>query len=353
MFTICSFQKVYEWWPADVEPVEVEPGLGGVANSDGSVNILNMKNVSYVLSPQSCDDHHWLVITVATGPKNKHLRDLWRHDAEGRNGLKTLFMVANPKTGEDQRLLEEEHEAHGDILQCDVPDGHRLLAYKNLCGHIWTYQHCSRAKHVTKSDDNVRVDLRRLLNHLVSDTHTDWNDLITCPTKCFGMLTIRSESAHMNGNWSHSVEEFHRDVMPPFCVGFLSLTTPAVGAKLAQVGLKLYGDQKEDVTLIEDSLITGILKERLPGVRLEMMFLGQWKRIFTWCSFIHVFKQTFFNDLIISKISSRSNVHYVGRVTNPQVWKFFLCSHLEGVLMNFEKTFPEVIPPYVWDVCMR
>ena len=35
----------------------------------------------------------------------------------------------------------------------------------------------------------------------------------------------------------------------------------------AQVGLALYGDSAEDVTLIEDSLITGVLRERLPHVR--------------------------------------------------------------------------------------
>ena len=157
----------------------------------------------------------------------------------------------------------------------------------------------------------------------------------------------------MQGNWSHSLEEFPRDVMPPFCVGFLSLTTPAVGAKLAQVGLKLYGDQKEDVTLIEDSLITGILKERLPEVRLETLFIGRWKKIFTGCSFIHVFKQTFFNDLIVSKISSRSNVHYVGPVTNPQVWRFFLCAHLEGILMVVDEYVPHVIPSFMWDICKR
>ena len=126
-----------------------------------------------------------------------------------------------------------------------------------------------------------------------------------------------------------------------------------VGAKLAQVGLQLYGVQASPVTLIEDSLITGILKERLPGVRLEMMFLGQWKRVLTWCSFIHVFKQTFFNDLILSKVSSRSNVHYVGPVTNPHVWRFFLCSHIEGIFMGIEQLIPNAIPSFLWSICKR
>ena len=49
-----------------------------------------------------------------------------------------------------------------------------------------------------------------------------------------------------------------------------------------------------------------------------------------------MFKQTFFNDLVISKKSSRNNVHYVGSVTNLQVWRFFLCIQLEGALMTLQ-----------------
>ena len=85
---------------------------------------------------------------------------------------------------------------------------------------------------------------------------------------------IRSSSPQMTGNWSHTREEIDRDFMPDFCVGFLSLTTPWVGAQLAQVGLELYGASDTPVAQIEDSLITGVLRERLPGVRIEMMHLG-------------------------------------------------------------------------------
>ena len=95
------------------------------------------------------------------------------------------------------------------------------------------------------------------------------------------------------------------------------------------MGLALYGDSAEDVTLIEDSLITGVLRERLPHVRcrsrsrsrrhqdtlLALLFRLEvlavrplpW-RLFSWFSLGHLFKETFFNDLIISKRSSRGGV---------------------------------------------
>ena len=62
--------------------------------------------------------------------------------------------------------------------------------------------------------------------------------------------------------------------MPAFCVGFLSLATPEVGAQLAQVGLTLYGESPRDITQIEDSLVTGVLRERLPQLRIEMLEAG-------------------------------------------------------------------------------
>ena len=73
---------------------------------------------------------------------------------------------------------------------------------------------------------------------------------------------------------SSTREDFDRDWMPAFCVGFLSLATPEVGAQLAQVGLALYGESPRDITQIEDSLVTGVLRERLPQLRLEMLEAG-------------------------------------------------------------------------------
>ena len=68
-----------------------------------------------------------------------------------------------------------------------LQDGHRLLGYKILCGHVWSYEHCRHVKHVAKSDDNVHVDMDRLTRVLQADVTTDWKNLITCPTLCFGM----------------------------------------------------------------------------------------------------------------------------------------------------------------------
>ena len=230
-----------------------------------------------------------------------------------------------------------------------------MLGYKILCGHVWAYEHCPGVRHVAKTDDNVEVDMDTLVTRLQADTETDWHNLITGPTVCFGMPVIRSSKGGMRGNWSTSKEEFDRDWMPAFCVGFLSITTPEVGAKLSQVGLAVYGESPGPITQIEDSLITGVLRERLPDLRLQMLEVRPpfpW-RLFSYCSWLHAFKSTFLNDLIISKKSSRKGIQYVGDIRNPNVWRFFLCDLVEGILEAIETTVPWKMPHILWSVCAR
>ena len=97
-----------------------------------------------------------------------------------------------------------------------------MLGYKILCGHVWAYEHCPQVRHVAKSDDNVEVDMDTLVTRLTGDMETDWQDLITGPTVCFGMPVIRSSKGGMRGNWSTLKEEFDRDWMPVFCVSSAS-----------------------------------------------------------------------------------------------------------------------------------
>ena len=72
----------------------------------------------------------------------------------------------------------------------------------------------------------------------------------------------------MTGNWSWSEAEFSRSYMPEVCNGWLSLTTPRVGAELAQVGLTMFGETGAGNG---DQLVTGILRERLPHVRIDIL----------------------------------------------------------------------------------
>ena len=121
------------------------------------------------------------------------------------------------------------------------------------------------------------------------------------------------------------------------------------------MGYKLYKD--EEVEQIEDSLITGVLRDRIEGVVVDTIETGlmskPWLHIFSHCPWMIGFKIIFFNDMVISKRSSRNNVQYVGSVTDLAVWRFFLCLHFEGGLALLDQFLPGIVPQIIWDICVR
>ena len=166
------------------------------------------------------------------------------------------------------------------------------------------------------------------------------------------MKTLRSEKPHMLGNWSISKEELESDVVPDFCAGFLYVTTPKVGAALLQAGMQMFKDK--ETTIIEDSLITGLLRESLPHISLEMLEQSSvWEDYLSYCPWLTVAKLTFFDPIVINKTSSRSGVQYVGSITEPQVWRFFICLHLEVALDSWDRLLPGTVPQFFWDMCSR
>lgn len=205
-------------------------------------------------------------------------------------------------------------------------------------------------------DSNVRLHLPEMLDYLRENIRRDWEAMIACPTMSPEPYNkvIRATAAPMTGRWAESEEDWARQTLPDFCVGWLTVLSPGLGARLAQVALSLYRDQqKGEILHTSDSLITGVLRERLPQVRIERMERRHpvWNTVALWCPVTHLFKQTFFNDFVLSKRSS--STHYVGSVTEPKVWRFFTCFTLEGALRALESISPSLVPQIIWDICSR
>ena len=270
-------------------------------------------------------------------------------------GVRLVFLVSRGVTEEDEKMLSEEHSLHGDIVQSSLPDGHRKLGYKILTGYVWTVRNCHHARAVAKTDDNVYLNMQLLASRMKERKMIENTILCGSGPPHRNMKTLRSDRPHMLGNWSIPKDQLEADIVPDFCAGFLYITTPRVGAALVQVGLSLFS--KTEVTLIEDSLITGVLRERLPRISLEMLGTSLktriWQNYLSYCPWLTVAKLTFFDEIVINKTSSRSGVQYVGSITSPGVWRFFICLHLEVGLGAVEHWLPGMVPDFVWDFCTR
>ena len=318
--------------------------------------IMNQDNVTVRLSPPSCSEGDRLLLLVSSGPDNVQSRARWREEMSAVSGekVKVVFMVSTCQPGQVCRHdVAGEQREHGDILQTSLLDGHRRLGYKVLAGYVWAHQHCPGVGHVLKTDDNVVMDLARLVE-LGQQKESD-------PTKIVcgsgpphrNMKTKRSDRPRMLGNWTADIELLPQDRVPDFCAGFLYLVTPTTGVRLAQAGLEVFGHFEKEITLIEDMLITGVLRQSLGDVHLDMLAETNkhcWLHFLSHCPWLTVAKLTFFDDLVINKTSDRSGVQYVGSVTSPKVWRFFLCLHLEVALLAMEDIFDV---GFLWDICKR
>jgi len=338
--------------------LDIKEGLGDVfGNNEDTFRIMNEKNVSFVLSPpSSCAKSVSLLLMVSSGPRNKANRDRWRKEVQDMDGeVMIVFLVSRGATDDDNILLSEEHASYGDILSSSLADGHRKLGYKILTGYVWAGKNCDQVQAVAKTDDNVYLDLPQLLQLLQQKKLAENSIACGSGTPHRNMKTLRSAGPHMTGNWSTSKEELEADIMPDFCCGFLYLTTPRVGTALVQAALIMYGDT--EVVQIEDSLITGVLRERLPGVTIDSLETGVlarlWLNVFSLCPWLTITKLTFSNNLVISKTSSRNNVQYVGSVTTPQVWRYYICLHIEVGMDMLDQAMPGIVPHFIWDICKR
>ena len=336
-------------------------GLGLVQNKDSNTfKILNENNVTFIFQPSKCDTRIKLLLLVSSGYSNIIARNRWRHWLSKKHHsdkVRIVFLVSSC-VSICEHDLDSEHNQYQDIVHTSLLDGHRRLGYKILSGYIWTYLQCQSVTAVIKTDDNVVLDSEVLMSITkfpsVSDDHTVY---CGCGPPHRNMKTLRSDTPRMLGNWSVPYDQLESDYVPDFCAGFSYAVSPSLGARLVQASVLMFGHYKDDIVLIEDSLITGVLRESLGDVDLDMLVDTRqrwlWRNILSYCPWLTVFKLTFFDELVIQKTSDRSGVQYVGSIATPKVWKFFICLHIESLLGAGENLLGLAMPEILWDVCKR
>jgi len=344
------------------ERVIPKPGLGDVYNEvNKTFKILNQENATFTIEPsKGCSDKTELLILVSssTGLRFQYWRDSWRQRTRKYSEdetVKIIFLIATPPTDNVKEAIDtvkEEATKYNDIVMTSVIDGHRKLSYKTLSGYVWSYLQCRDVPYVAKTDDNVILDMDKLLQAVQTKSyhHPKW---IACTTPNRNTRTIRGSHFHMTGNWSISEDQFPWSTVPDWCTGFLYITSPLVGAQLVQAGYALYNNI--DVEQGEDTMITGVLRDAIGDIEVDTYETGImsqiWLHYLSHCSFLTGFKITFFNSYIMSKRSSRSDTWYVGSITDLPVLRYFLCFYYECWIRHIEQYI--LLPKVLYDVCIR
>jgi len=252
-----------------------------------------------------------------------------------------------------QAQLTAEHMQHQDILQITVADTYKTAMYKVLASYVWINRYCPDTKLIMKTDDNASVDLKAVLSLLQAKYPGDIPAMIECPSPLRNLQVPRHNHTNtISGKWTFQSRDHDHQLalIPNMCFGWFFITTPEVGLALAIASAHYKDTQKVLVMegLVEDCYITGVLRERLPWVKLNAIEtgpLGRLANIVSHCPILSVFKNVFLNGIVLEKGSS--NVAYVN---SP---RFFVCMMLDMLLQSLEKIHPALTPAYMWTICDR
>ena len=126
--------------------------------------------VSWTLQPRvSCDARTMLVFLVCSAVHRFELRDAIRATWGGAAHSVRLFFVLGQLEARYRHLegaIVNESRVHGDVLQSNIVDSYANLTLKTRAALAWTVTSCSATYFVAKTDDDVYVNVRDLLQEL-------------------------------------------------------------------------------------------------------------------------------------------------------------------------------------------
>lgn len=172
-------------------------------------------------SQPKCLQGSKFLIVITSAPENsdrrKAIRDTWCDPSKfnlTKFTWQCLFLVGQTPHGPSEVLVDNEIERYSDILKGSYMDSYRNLTHKVMHGLHWASTVCP-TKYVLKTDDDVFVNTKLLLNILESNT-PEANVYI-------GLLVDSQKRLEVIRNpmnkWVVSFEEFPHSHYPPYSSG--------------------------------------------------------------------------------------------------------------------------------------
>uniref|UniRef100_A0A8D8CYN4 Hexosyltransferase n=1 Tax=Culex pipiens TaxID=7175 RepID=A0A8D8CYN4_CULPI len=207
-----------------------------------------------------------LLILITSAPSRQDhrmaIRQTWGHFGTRRD-VGIGFMLGNSRDPATEEQLSAENHLYGDLIRGHFDDAYLNLTLKTLSMLEWTASHCSGAKYLLKTDDDMFVNVPRLLDFIGEKSGEK--------RTIYGRLAerwppVRDEKS----KYFVSLEEFSAARYPTFTTGPAYLLTADIIPELFSKALEMPFFKMEDVFL------TGIVAEQLQIQRVgDSQFLNQ------------------------------------------------------------------------------
>lgn len=270
----------------------------------------------------------------SNGKQNQFLADQKTNlieglDSEAMHGLNKAERAV-------QRVLGREHSRYGDLIECRSRDTYTNLTLKSISALEWTRQYCPWARYLLKTDDDMFIDVRRLLRFIgkvetealseygINDLSSQSREPINNPYELFTLgadifesaaasdfnielpPTIWGRLAHgwrpirqHNSKYYVSRTQYSGRVFPDFCTGPAYLMTRSAVSPLYEAALgrdfdlvddedeneidqnknegqknnKDCGDNNQMLNSSSDKITGSVRKNTVPYLKLEDVYL--------------------------------------------------------------------------------
>lgn len=193
---------------------------------------------------------------VHSAPNNQKarlaIRQTWGHYGTRRD-IAIGFLLGRTSNVSWEQSLATEHFIYGDIVRSNSLDSYNNLTLKSISMLEWTNSYCSLAKFLLKVDDDMFINIPRLVRFM----QNHWND----QRQIYGRLAEQWKPIRdKKSKYYLSPSLYQPEVFPNFVTGPSYLLSTDSLCELYKASLDLVFLKLEDV------FITGIVSERV-GVR--------------------------------------------------------------------------------------
>ncbi|XP_046830087.1 beta-1,3-galactosyltransferase 5-like [Vespa crabro] len=212
--------------------------------------------------PEKCPDFGKemdLVIIIMSAPTHVEartaIRQTWGHFGQRRD-ISILFMLGATLDSKVEKVLEREQRIYGDIIRGKFLDSYSNLTLKTISILEWVDSYCSKVKFILKTDDDMFINVPRLLAFI--NKHAKDRSVI------FGRLARKWKPIrNKKSKYYVSQMQFKQPVFPDFTTGPAYLLSSDIVRKLYDAALD------QTYLKLEDVFMTGIVAHKLGIKRVQ------------------------------------------------------------------------------------
>ena len=282
--------------------LQLDSNLDGSSNSAASLHSTDMplnnsshlqensrwktlhRNLTFFLDRKElCQKDIFAVIMVCSSAENFEqrtaIRETWGNvGRQSERRTKVMFLLGLPGPGgvsmnnkSIQSEIEKEYYRYGDIIEVNFVDSYRNLSLKSVAMLKWMDTYCKTAKFLLKTDDDVFINTKTLLEDLHNSVHNRF---------IMGNIIAAAQPIQdRTSKWYTPNSIYSEQMYPKYISGTAYIISGDLLSDLFKVALK------SDLFLWEDIFITGICAKKLDAKHIFNAKFGFKKRISDPCLF--------------------------------------------------------------------